>query len=59
MKLNPDSTCDCYVGLMPPFDQNVDGLLKRHGTIGTVLFPVKIDGKMYEIRVSARETQKR
>jgi hypothetical protein len=56
VKLKPDSTCDCYVGLMPPSEQNVDGLLKRHGTIGTFLFPVKIDGKIYEIRVPARET---
>ena len=55
VKLREDGTFETWVGLLPHAQENVAGLLKRHGTIGTVLFPVKMEGKMYEIRVPAKE----
>jgi hypothetical protein len=55
VKLRPDTTFESYVGLRPHAQDSIEGLLKRHGTIGTILFPVKIDGKIYEVGVPARE----
>jgi len=55
IKLREEATFETYVGLNPPAHESVEGLLGRHSTIGTILFPVKIDGKMYEISVPAKE----
>lgn len=55
VKLAPNFTFESYMGLDPNPQDSVEGLLKRYGTIGSILFPVKIDGKMYEIRVPASE----
>jgi hypothetical protein len=57
VKLRPNFTFESYIGLNPHALESVDGLLKRQGDkgIGTILFPVKIDGRIYEIKVPARE----
>jgi hypothetical protein len=55
IRLKPDFTFNCYIGLAPPPSENVDGLLKRRGTIGTLIFPVRIDGAIHEVRVPATE----
>ncbi|HEY6341691.1 MAG TPA: hypothetical protein VIY49_09380 [Bryobacteraceae bacterium] len=55
IRLKPDFTFNCYVGLAPRPSENVDGLLKRHGTIGTIKFPVRIDEAIHEVRVPAKE----
>jgi len=52
-KVQPGFSFECYVGLKPHATDSIAGLLARHPIIGTAAFPVKMNGKMYEIRVPA------
>jgi hypothetical protein len=54
-KVQPGFSFECYLGLKPHATDSIAGLLARHSTIGTAAFPVKINGRIYEIRVPASE----
>jgi hypothetical protein len=49
--LNPGDICDCWMGLAPREDQSISEMVRTGSYIGTALFPVKIDGKLYMIPV--------
>jgi hypothetical protein len=45
-------TFSCWIGLLPPIGESIERRLRTHTSIGTAIFPVKIDGKLYEVPVN-------
>ena len=45
-------TFRCWIGLVPPTGQSIKRRLQTRTPVGTAIFPVKIDGKLYEIPIS-------
>ncbi|MFZ0960996.1 MAG: hypothetical protein WAO35_08820 [Terriglobia bacterium] len=52
LDLKINSTVDCYIGLIPPLGQSIERRLQTRTPIGTAIFPVKIDGKLYEVPIN-------
>jgi len=51
LDLRPNATVDCYIGLLPPSGQSIERRLQTRTPIGTATFPVKIEGKLYEVPI--------
>ena len=45
-------TFSCWIGLLPPIGESIERRLQTHTSIGTAIFPVKIDGKLYEVPIN-------
>jgi hypothetical protein len=45
-------TFSCWIGLLPPIGESIERRLQTHTSIGTATFPVKIDGKLYEVPIN-------
>ncbi len=44
-------TCDCFIGLLPPTGKSLEERRRTNAPIGTAVFPVRIDGKLYDVPV--------
>ncbi len=47
LELGPGRTCECWLGLLPPSGKSLTERVRTGSYIGTALFPVKIDGRLY------------
>lgn len=44
-------TFDCFIGVLQPTGQSIEERLRTHTPVGTATFPVRIDGKLYDIPI--------
>ena len=45
------TTFSCWIGLLPPIGKSIERRVQTHAPVGTAIFPVKIDGKLYEVPI--------
>ena len=50
--LQSGATADCYIGPLPPSGKSIGERIRTNAPIGTALFPVKIEGKLYEVPIN-------
>jgi len=51
-KIPVGATFRCWIGLVPPIGQSIHRRLQTRTPIGTAIFPVKINGKLYEVPIN-------
>jgi len=44
-------TFSCWIGLLPPTGKSIERRVQTQTQVGTAIFPVKIDGKLYEVPI--------
>lgn len=51
LEVRAGHTCDCYIGLLQPIGKSIEERLRTHTPIGIATFPVRIDGKLYDVPI--------